>query len=53
MTNKEFMIWLASNEMTQAQLAKRLGMSAQTITNYKINEFFPIVFVMALKGLEK
>ena len=52
MTVKEFNIWLVSNELTQAQLAKKLGLTPHTITNYKKNSFFPVLFVYALAGLE-
>lgn len=53
MTVKEFKIWLITNNYTQTTLAKRLGLSPNTITNYVTNERFPIVFVLALKGLEE
>ena len=53
MTVHEFKIWLVTNEYTQKSLAKRLGMTERTITNYVTAGRFPVVFREALKGLEK
>ena len=51
MTNKEFKIWLATNEHTQRTLAAKLGINENTIGKYVRNESFPMVFVYALKGI--
>lgn len=53
MTVHQFKIWLVTNGYTQKSLAKRLSMTERTITNYVTSERFPVVFVEALKGLEK
>lgn len=53
MTVKQFKIWLINNNYTQETLARRLGITTRTITNYITNERFPVVFTIALKGLEK
>ena len=52
MTVKQFNIWLATNGYNQSSLAVKLGINRQTITGYKTNEHFPILFVWALRGLE-
>jgi len=49
---KAFKIWLIENEMNQKQLAARLKINAQTITGYCKNDRFPVIFSLALKGLE-
>lgn len=51
MTKKDFSIWLIQHELTQKQLADLMGISAQTITNYK-NSSFPAIFLLALKQVE-
>lgn len=53
MTVHEFKIWLVTNGYTQKSLAKRLGITERTITNYVTAGRFPVVFQEALKGLEK
>ena len=53
MTVKEFNIWLATNGYNQSSLAIAMGLNRQTITGYKNNGRFPIIFLLALKGLEK
>ena len=53
LTTKEFRLWLVRNDYTQNSLAKKLGISANTITTYVKNERFPVVFILALSGLEK
>ena len=53
MTVKEFNIWLATNGYNQSSLALAMGINRQTITGYKNNGRFPVLFVLALKGLEK
>lgn len=52
MTIKEFNVWLAVNDYNISTLAARLSMHRQTITNYKSNGFFPVLFITALRGLE-
>lgn len=52
MTNHKFEIWLAVNRYTQRQLAIELGVTPDTITNWKRNEHYPRWFVLALRGLE-
>ena len=52
MTVKQFNIWLATNGYNQSSLALAMGINRQTITGYKNNGRFPILFVLALKGLE-
>lgn len=52
MSVREFKIWLAQNELTQRELAARLGISANTITTYVKNERFPIMFQLALISIE-
>ena len=53
MTNHQFNIWLATHQFTKKQVAIELGLTPQTLTNYKNNEFYPKVFELALKALEK
>lgn len=53
MNTREFRVWLAVNGYTQKQLAILLGISETTISNYIKADRFPIVFQLALKGLEK
>lgn len=52
MSVRDFKIWLAQNELTQRELAARLGISANTITTYVKNERFPIMFQLALISIE-
>ena len=52
MTVTAFNIWLATNGYNQSSLALKLGINRQTITGYKKNDHFPILFVLALRGLE-
>lgn len=52
MNNHAFEIWLAVNRYTQRQLAIELGVTPDTITNWKRNEHYPKWFTLALKGLE-
>lgn len=52
MTVIQFNVWLATNGFNQSSLALKLGINRQTITGYKNNQHFPILFVLALKGLE-
>lgn len=47
----DFKMWLLKNGYTQRSLAERLQISENTIGNYVKNERFPVVFVLALKGL--
>lgn len=51
-TSHHFDIWLVTYKYTQRSLAKKLAISAQTITTYKKNERFPKLFITALTGLE-
>lgn len=51
MTNKEFKIWLLTNDYTQSTLAEKLGITTRTISNY-ISNGFPKMFLLALKALE-
>ena len=51
MSLKEFKLWLIKNDHTQKSLAKRLGISEQTISNYCKNERFPVVFKLALLAI--
>ena len=51
MTNKQFHIWLATNDINQKELAEKLGLNPDTITNYK-KAHFPPIFVLALAGLQ-
>lgn len=53
MSTKEFKIWLINNDLNQKQLAKKIGVTSNTITNYVNADRFPTVFVWALKGIEK
>ena len=53
MTLKEFKLWLVKNDHTQKSLAKKLGISEQTISNYCKNERFPIVFALALLAISR
>ena len=53
MTVREFKVWLVNNDYTQSALADKLNVSANTITTYVKNESFPVVFILALRGLEK
>lgn len=52
MTVYQFKLWLLDNGYNQNSLAKKLGLTAQTITKYNNNGFYPVVFRYALKGLE-
>ena len=52
MTVKEFQLWMVQNELNQGQIADILGMNRQTITGYKSNQFFPVLFCFALQGIE-
>lgn len=52
MTVYQFKLWLLDNGYTQNSLAKKLGLSAQTITKYNNNGFYPVIFCYALRGLE-
>lgn len=51
-TKKEFKIWLAMHELTQLQVAQKLGITDRTITVYNSNNRYPLIFQYALKGLE-
>lgn len=51
-TKKEFKIWLAMHELTQLQVAQKLGIHDRTITVYNGNDRYPLIFQYALKGLE-
>lgn len=51
-TKKEFKIWLATHELTQLQVAQKLGITDRTITVYNGNGRYPLIFQYALKGLE-
>ena len=53
MTNHEFEIWLATWRYKQKQVAEELGITADTICNFKKRERYPKWFALALKGLEK
>lgn len=54
MTKKEFQIWLIENDFNSySSLAEKLGVTSRTIQNYASNDYFPSLFVYALKGLEK
>lgn len=53
MTTLDFKIWLVTNGYTQLSLAKQLGMTDRTISNYCTNGRFPIVFELALQSLTK
>lgn len=52
LTVKQFKLWLVQNELNQGQVAEILSMHPQTITGYKQNEFFPVLFCFALQGIE-
>lgn len=51
MNTHDFNIWLATHRYTQRQLAKALDITEATITTYKRNDRFPVIFQLALKGL--
>lgn len=53
LTVKQFRTWLIANDYTQASLAEKLSISANTITTYVKNERFPLVFIYALDALSK
>jgi transcriptional regulator with XRE-family HTH domain len=53
MTVKEFKIWMIVNDYTPDTLARRLGITRKTISNYVSNERFPTTFELALIGLEQ
>lgn len=53
MTKQDFKIWLIQNGYTQATLAKRLGITERTITLYNRHGRYPVLFQLALRGLEK
>ena len=50
MTNKDFKVWLAKNDINQKELAAKLGINPDTISNYKRNRF-PKIFILALEGI--
>lgn len=51
-TKKELKIWLATHEITQLEVAKKLGINDRTISVYNRNDRYPLIFQYALKGLE-
>lgn len=53
MTKQDFKIWLIKNGYNQASLADALGINERTISVYNRNGRYPVLFQMALKGLEK
>lgn len=52
MTVKQFNIWLITNNYNQSTLADKLEINRQTITAYKKIGRFPMLFILALRGLE-
>ncbi len=52
MKGKEIKIWLLQHDMTQEQLADRLGLARRTIGTYCAGKA-PDWFKFALRGLEK
>lgn len=53
MSVADFKIWMIRNGYKQREVAKALGITSETITNYNNNGRYPVVFQLALKGLEK
>ena len=51
MTGKDLKIWMINNDFKQATLAKKLGVSLQTISNYCTSKP-PLAFKYTLAGLE-
>lgn len=52
MTPHDLEIWCATNQLTQKELADKLGITPNTISIYKRNNHFPKWFPLALKQLE-
>jgi DNA-binding XRE family transcriptional regulator len=52
MTTQDFKIWMINNGYNQVSLAARLSISEQTISKYNNNGRYPVIFQLALKGLE-
>lgn len=65
MSVADFKIWMIRNGYKQHEVAKALGITSETITNYNNNGRYPVMFQLAverlssldktthLKGLEK
>lgn len=53
MSVADFKIWMIRNGYKQHEVAKALGITSETITNYNNNGRYPVIFQLALKGLEK
>tara|TARA_R110002020_G_scaffold34910_2_gene105875 strand:- start:8 stop:166 length:159 start_codon:yes stop_codon:yes gene_type:complete len=52
MTKKQFKIWLIENDITQKQLAEKLGIDNSTISRYCANNRFPKIFTLALQSVK-
>lgn len=52
MTTKDFKIWLIQNGYNAKTLAIRLGITPETISRYNSIGRYPVLFILALKGLE-
>lgn len=53
MTHKDFKHWLIDNDLTQKQVAEKLGITDRTISVYNNNQRYPKQFQYALIGLAK
>lgn len=52
MTPTELRVFRAKYNLTQDQLSKKLGVTAQTISNYENGSPIPPIFELAIKHLE-